>query len=238
MSINGLFFVPKLREKGHITVIDSLQEAFGETLGAFVYIPSCIGDICWTSAVLSALGTTLSVILSIPIQFSVSLSAIVAVFYTLVGGMHSVAFTDVIQISFIFGGLSTCLPFMLSSSSADLTQLSVNDWTGSVDSENWIFYTDLLVLIVLGGIPWQPYYQRALAVKSTKKAQILSISATFGCWLLMIPPVLIGAIAKSSENATIYGAFNATAEPSLVLPVTLTNLAPYWVALFGLSAVR
>ena len=41
----------------HINVtIDSLQNAFGETMGGIVYFPSCIGDVCWTAAVLSALG--------------------------------------------------------------------------------------------------------------------------------------------------------------------------------------
>jgi hypothetical protein len=43
MSINGLIFVPRLREKGYVTLIDSLQEAFGETVGGLVYLPSCIG---------------------------------------------------------------------------------------------------------------------------------------------------------------------------------------------------
>ena len=42
---------------GHINVtLDSLQNAFGETMGGIVYFPSCIGDVCWTAAVLSALG--------------------------------------------------------------------------------------------------------------------------------------------------------------------------------------
>merc|ERR1719323_1731538 len=53
MAINGLIFVPKLRQKGYVTLIDSLQDAFGETVGGLVSLPSCIGDISWTSAVLS-----------------------------------------------------------------------------------------------------------------------------------------------------------------------------------------
>ena len=63
MSINGLFFVHKLRKKCYLTCIDALQSTYGKNAGALVYLPSCIGDICWTAAVLSALGTTLAVIL-------------------------------------------------------------------------------------------------------------------------------------------------------------------------------
>ena len=56
MTINGLVFVPKFREKGYVTLIDSLQDSYGKEIGGLVYLPSCISDICWTSAVLSALG--------------------------------------------------------------------------------------------------------------------------------------------------------------------------------------
>ena len=63
MSINGMFFVSKLRSKSYVTCIDALQASYGKYVGAIVYLPSCIGDICWTAAVLSALGTTLAVIL-------------------------------------------------------------------------------------------------------------------------------------------------------------------------------
>ena len=50
-------------------------------------------------------GATLTVILDLPITESVILSACVAVFYTLIGGLYSVAYTDVIQLFCIFIGL-------------------------------------------------------------------------------------------------------------------------------------
>jgi len=236
MTINGIFFVPKLREKNYITLIDSLQNAFGETMGGIVYLPSCIGDVCWTAAVLSALGTTLSVILDIDIKVSVVLSAAVAVLYTLVGGMFSVAYTDVIQIVFIFGGLWLAIPFMWTAQGNNLNNLSPSDWTGTVQGKNWFLYIDTILLIICGGIPWQPYYQRALAVRTIKQAQILSIFATIGCFLFMIPPVLIGGIAKAT-NLTDYGSYNVSDNPSIVLPVSLAALVPYWVSIFGLSAI-
>ena len=100
-------------------------------MGGVVYLPSCIGDVCWTAAVLSALGTTLSVILDIDIKVSVVLSAAIAVSYTLVGGMFSVAYTDVIQIVFIFGGLWLAIPFMWTAEEVNLSNLSTTDWTGT-----------------------------------------------------------------------------------------------------------
>ncbi len=50
-------------------------------------------------------GATLSVIINLDITNSVILSACVAAFYTLFGGLYSVAYTDVIQLVAIFVGL-------------------------------------------------------------------------------------------------------------------------------------
>lgn len=239
MTINGLLFVPKIRQKNYVTVIDSLQNAYGEALGGVIYLPSCIGDICWTAAVLSALGSTLSVILDIDIKVSIMVSAAVAVGYTLIGGMWSVAYTDVIQILFIFGGLWFALPFMWTSSQVQLEHLEVKDWTGSIETgSQWMEWLDTFILIVCGGIPWQPYYQRALAMKTTSRAQILSVFSTLGCFLFMIPPVIIGGMAKSCLNLTQSSGFNVTENPSIILPVSLVTFTPYWISIFGLAAIR
>lgn len=50
-------------------------------------------------------GATLSVIVDININMSVVISALIAIFYTLVGGLYSVAYTDVVQLFCIFVGL-------------------------------------------------------------------------------------------------------------------------------------
>lgn len=50
-------------------------------------------------------GATLSVIVDINISVSVVVSALIAIFYTLVGGLYSVAYTDVVQLFCIFLGL-------------------------------------------------------------------------------------------------------------------------------------
>lgn len=45
---------------------------------------------------------------------------------------------------------------------------------------------------------FQVYFQRVLSSKTAGRAQILSYVAAFGCLLMAIPPVLIGAIAKAT----------------------------------------
>ena len=51
------------------------------------------------------LGATLAIILQVPLDPAVVISALIAVFYTWVGGLYSVAYTDVVQLGCIFLGL-------------------------------------------------------------------------------------------------------------------------------------
>jgi high affinity choline transporter 7 len=50
-------------------------------------------------------GATLSVIIDLDTKTSIVISACIATFYTLFGGLYSVAYTDVVQLFCIFVGL-------------------------------------------------------------------------------------------------------------------------------------
>lgn len=66
------------------------------------------------------LGATISVIIDVDVNVSVIVSALIAILYTLVGGLYSVAYTDVVQLFCIFIGLvsdSALIFYLLLSSS-------------------------------------------------------------------------------------------------------------------------
>lgn len=179
-------------------MLDPLQDSFGERMGGLLFLPALCGEVFWAAGILAALGATLSVIIDMDHRTSVIFSACVAVFYTLFGGLYAVAYTDVIQLFCIFIGLWMCIPFAWSNEHvAPLSSMDV-DWIGEVKNEEIWYYIDYGLLLVFGGIPWQVYFQRVLSSKSAGRAQILSYVAAFGCVLMAIPPVLIGAIAKGT----------------------------------------
>lgn len=61
-----------------------------------------------------------------------------------------------------------------------------------------VIHWSLTVLQMLGGIPWQVYFQRVLSASSATYAQVLSFLAAFGCLIMAVPSVLIGAIGAST----------------------------------------
>jgi len=105
LVMGGIFFANEMRRQGYVTMLDPLQDAFGERMGGLLFLPALCGEVFWAAGILAALGATLSVIIDMDKNTSVILSACIAVFYTLFGGLYSVAYTDVIQLFCIFIGL-------------------------------------------------------------------------------------------------------------------------------------
>ena len=89
---------------------------------------------------------------------------------------------------------------MVTAQGVNLQELSIKDWTGEIHGKEWINYIDGFLLILCGGIPWQPYHQRALAVTSTKRAQILSVMSTIGCLTLMIHWIYVHIYEGGNPN--------------------------------------
>lgn len=59
-------------------------------------------------------GATISVIIDVDVNISVIVSALIAILYTLVGGLYSVAYTDVVQLFCIFIGLVSDITLIFS----------------------------------------------------------------------------------------------------------------------------
>ncbi|KAG7169260.1 High-affinity choline transporter 1-like 2 [Homarus americanus] len=240
LAIGGMFFAKPMRKAGYVTMLDPLQNAFGRRMGGLLYFPALLGETFWSAAILSALGSTLAVILNIGNTVSILASAAIAVTYTLFGGLYSVAYTDVVQLFFIFFGLWLAVPFSMMNEAVGSLAPNETNWVGSIEpySPEWGLWIDYWLLLICGGIPWQVYFQRVLSSRTPKHAQILSLTASIGCIISAIPACIIGAIAKATDwSQTDYGHTPEGYQVKLVLPLVMQHLTPPWVAFIGLGAV-
>ncbi|XP_037521023.1 high-affinity choline transporter 1 [Rhipicephalus sanguineus] len=240
LVVGGYFFANKMRAEGYVTMLDPFQELFGGRMGGLLFIPALCGEVFWSAAILAALGATVGVIIDIDTNTSIIASACIALFYTLFGGLYSVAYTDVIQLFCIFIGLWLCIPFCMINESVGTLTYPTNDWVGSLEPKYIGQYIDFGLLLILGGIPWQVYFQRVLSCKTAFKAQLLSYVAAFGCIIMAIPAMIMGAVAKATRwNETAFtGPLPLDKEhTSLVLPMVLQYLTPGFVSFVGLGAV-
>ncbi|KAH0624579.1 hypothetical protein JD844_032200 [Phrynosoma platyrhinos] len=239
LVVGGLFFAKPMRSKGYVTMLDPFQQIYGKRMGGLIFIPAVMGEMFWAAAIFSALGATISVIIDININISVIVSALIAILYTLVGGLYSVAYTDVVQLFCIFLGLWISVPFAMSHPAVtDIGYTAVHE----VFQEPWLgtIKTPDIFIWILGGIPWQAYFQRVLSSSSATYAQVLSLLAAFGCLVMALPAVLIGAIGASTAwNQTEYDGPDPKLnnEADMILPIVLQYLCPVYISFFGLGAV-
>eukprot|EP00058_Branchiostoma_floridae_P026730 XP_002612221.1 hypothetical protein BRAFLDRAFT_269453 [Branchiostoma floridae] len=236
LLIGGVFFAKKMRSAGFTTLFDPFQRKFGRLMCVLLYVPSVLSEIFYSSTILAALGTTISVILGLDLRLSILISTSVAVLYTLLGGLYSVAYTDVLQLIFIFAGLWLCIPFAMTHQAvASITEDT--SWLGQWDDRLAGVWVDLTLMMALGSPAIQPYIQRVLAARSAHEARLFSIFGCFGCLLLAAPPVLIGAIGASTD-------WNQTAlrvppvnDTDKIAPLVIQHLTPTAVSAVGLGTV-
>nr|KAG5702454.1 hypothetical protein BaRGS_027541 [Batillaria attramentaria] len=239
MFIGGMFFAPKMRRAGYVTMFDPFQEVYGVRVGGLMCLPHFMGDVFWTAAVLSALGSTISIIMDLNNTLSIVLSAVIAVGYTFLGGLRSVAYTDVIQLLCIGVGLSIACPFTVRNPAVELSSLGT-DWLGTVRSKDIGVFIDYYGVVALGGIPWQAYFQRILACRSVSMARLSSCFAAVMCLMFAIPPALMGLAGAAADwNATGYpGEVPLSSESlSYILPLSLQYLSPTPVAIIGIGTL-
>lgn len=222
----GIFTLPQFLEIRYDSRIRTILAVFWVLLYTFVNL----------TTVLYLSSLALSIVLNISMTQSIVGLAVVAILYSIYGGLKAVAWTDVIQVIFlVFGGLVTTY----------LALDAVSGGTGPINgfkilidkvpakfdmilSKDSPFYADLPGISVLIGGMWianlsyfgcnQYIIQRALAAKNIKEAQK---GLAFAGYLKLILPliVVIPGIAAFVMEAEI-------ARPDEAYPWLLSNLVP------------
>jgi len=245
LVVGGLFFAKPMRRRKFLTMLDPLARRFGNRLTAVLFLPALAGEVFWTAAILTALGTTFSAVIGLDMRSAILLSAGITLAYTALGGLWAVAMTDVVQLGLLLvglyivapialqtaGGWSEVWPAYVAKHGAGASFLPDADHLGAY---YWTWW-DGALLLIFGGVPWQVYFQRVLSAKSPESARWLSLLAAGICLLAAAPAVLIG-ITGSVVDWQAHGV-GAPAVPAATLPWVIRYLTNPWVATIGLGAV-
>jgi high affinity choline transporter 7 len=250
LILGGLFFARRMRALEFTTLADPFEARFGKRWAVVLFLPALAGEIFWSAELLVAIGSTFGAMLGMKLATAIIISAVVVIAYTMIGGMWSVAYTDAFQLGLVVVGVLVALPYAFESaggfsSVVDAYAAARSDRggvippfrvTGFWSTAAIINWWDVSVMLVLGGIPWNCYFQRVLACRTPGRAVWHSILAGLLTIALTIPPLLLGIAAlRYSWPPELKSVLEAT--PSLTLPMLLKYMTPPVVALLGLGAI-
>src|SRR5438876_6003514 len=210
LIVGGVFFAGIMRRFGFTTLIDPFEARFGKTWAAVLFLPAIAGELFWSAELLVAIGSTFGALLGMNLTSAILLSAGVTTAYTMLGGLWSVAYTDIFQLGLVAIGLGAALPFVLQAAGGlgpswthyaaarpdgigitPLARLGGTLWTPAAIVSWW----DVSLMLVFGGIPWNCYFQRVLSCRTPRDAKGQSILAGVLTIAFTVPPLLMGIAA-------------------------------------------
>lgn len=251
LILGGLFFARTMRRAGYTTLVDPLDARFGAGWAAVLFLPALAGELFWSAELLVALGATFGVLLDMPVTTAILLSAVVTTAYTMVGGMWSVAYTDIVQLALVAIGLVVAVPYVLDGAGglAHVWQTyaearpesaalgpplapRTSAWQGGAVFSWW----DTSLMLILGGIPWNSYFQRVLSCRTPDDAARHSLLAGGLTIALTVPPLLMGLGAFAYPwDAAAQARLAAT--PADAMPLLFARAVPPAVSVLGLAAI-
>jgi solute:Na+ symporter, SSS family len=174
----AVFFARAFYRMDLLTLGDFYKKRYNKTIEVVTSGIIVISYLGWTSAQLTALGLVLWVISggALTLTQSIIIGTVIVLFYTIWGGMWSVAFTDLFQTVVIIIGLFIVAWFVGDLAGGANKVISTAYEQGKLNpfpsggGKEWLAFIAAWATIALGSIPQQDVFQRVTSAKDEKTA--------------------------------------------------------------------
>jgi solute:Na+ symporter, SSS family len=251
LIIVAIFFARAFYRMDLLTIGDFYRKRYGkgvEVVTSFAIVVSYLG---WTSAQMTALGLVFSVLSqgAISLNQGILIGAGVVLFYTIWGGMWSIALTDLLQSVVILIGLvlvAILIGNMAGGSGKVIAEAAAAGkfqlLPSGGDAKVWLAFIAGFLTIALGSIPQQDVFQRVTSAKDEKTAvRGTLIGAVVYFFFAFVPMFIAFAALIIDPNLVKLFASEDGREIQRILPQLILDKTPLWaqVMFFGalLSAI-
>ncbi len=239
----GVFFARKLYRMNLLTIGDFYRRRYGKKIELACSVFIILSYLGWVGAQVAALGLVINLLTegAISVSLGMMIGTFVVLFYTVYGGMWSVAFTDFLQMAVIIagliavavvagdmaGGLNNVVSF---AQSRDLFHVFPE-----MTFHGWIFWISAAMTMMIGSIPQQDVFQRVMSAKDEKTATRGPIFG--GCFYILFAFVPMFIVCAAVLAMPGVGQTLLTTDPQLLLPTLVRDYMPVWLRVLFFGAV-
>ena len=246
----ALFFARAFYRMDLLTIGDFYKKRYGKGVEVLTSIAVTLSYLGWTSAQLTALGIVFNSLSqgAIPLNQGILLGAVIVLIYTTLGGMWSVALTDLFQSVVIVLGLiyvAALASGMAGGFGAVIAHASdankFSFWpTGG--SKEWFAFVAAWATLAIGSIPQQDVFQRVTSAKDESTAVRGSLLGAGAYFAFAFVPMFLAYAALMVNPEMVNGLLKQGGrEIQLILPNFVLQHTPMFaqVMFFGalLSAI-
>lgn len=235
LAIVGLLYAKKLYRLNLVTVGDFFKKRFSKKMDVTISLILVASYPPWIAAQLLALSFLFQSIFGLPVSYGIFLAASIVMFYTYIGGMWAVSYTDMVQSVLIVVGLLFLFYTLMAETEgfAPILESKPDSFfsffpTNTV--EGWSDYLAVFLAYAVGAIPAQEIYQRVFSAKSSKAAVSGLYIGAFLLILMATIPMLIALAAAHlhPDLMEINGGQN-------IIPMTVSEFSsvPIRILFFG-----
>ncbi len=246
----ALFFARAFYRMDLLTIGDFYRKRYGKPVELATSLAITISYLGWTSAQMAALGIVFHTLSggAIPLATGIGIGAACVLIYTLVGGMWSIAFTDLFQTVIIVIGL-LYLAFVIGdmvggpgpviSHAADAGKLA---FLPKLEAKDMLAFFAAWLTAAIGSIPQQDIFQRVTSAKDEQTAVRGTLIGAVAYFCFAFVPIFLAysALLIDPQMVEPLLATEGT-EFQLILPTLILNHTPLFaqVMFFGalLSAI-
>jgi SSS family transporter len=246
----AFFFARAFYRLDLLTIGDFYRKRFGKTTEVFTSVVIAFSYVGWAAAQLTALGLVISVLgqsAGLPlmtINQGITIGVVIVAFYTVLGGMWSVALTDMIQTFVIIVGLIIVAFLMARAaggvdvvfrSASEAGRLQIFPDSGA---RAWLVYLAGFLTAALGSIPQQDVFQRVTSAKDEQTAvRGTLLGGTFYCLFAFVPMFIAYAAVVIDPGHLAQFASEDTREVQRALPEAIMASTPFWAQALFLGAL-
>lgn len=224
----GLFFAYKLYRMNLLTIGDYYRRRYGKVVEVVCSLIILVSYLGWVAAQITALGFVFSELSqgAITMQVGMVIGTGVVLFYTLFGGMWSVALTDFFQMIIIVVGL-VVIAFMAGQMAGGADKVialaSSKDMFRVLPEPNWhdmVFFFAAAITMMLGSIPQQDVFQRVMSSKDERTARLGPVIGGLGYLAFAFVPMFIvtaAMIVMPEQAATLLSEDSQRVLPQFIL---------------------